>query len=377
MPAKCGALGPMICLNGAVCNETLGECSGCPAGFRDDETVFRGNRNCGLNEAAMYFIYSFSGIFSIFVCAAAFLSAMHRKASRLRKMFLLIGLWTGMVPFTVLAHYLDGMRYGIATTVLYVLTIMAVNVQVALLFSVFEGFMAVACNLPRKDDIQRKILYINIFWFSTKVVFGLVMLGGLIASRDDVFNAGQLALGISLMLEVTSNVIRVHFTSGRIIRSVQALHSDLTSTSVNPVVMEFAKRIQSQRWSMPAYAVIYFLVSLAQPILYVVFDSSIPYQVVLYAVVVMTWPMIGAVPVLALKTKLGKQMDKATSKNTVTDASGTVGIGPAGGGGVGHGKDAFGGASSSAQSPVTSANKKRVNNKSEATDEAIVVGAPM
>ena len=79
MPAHCGPFGPMICLNGATCNETTGSCENCPYGFTNDLTLFRGNVNCGLNETGIYFIYLFTVVFAFTVSAVAAASAYPKK----------------------------------------------------------------------------------------------------------------------------------------------------------------------------------------------------------------------------------------------------------------------------------------------------------
>ena len=66
LPNLRGNGGPMLCLNSAYCNETLGGCQGCPTGFLNDELLFQANINCGLGRTWIIPIYIVTSIFAFF-----------------------------------------------------------------------------------------------------------------------------------------------------------------------------------------------------------------------------------------------------------------------------------------------------------------------
>ena len=331
MPALCGPLGPMICLNQATCNVTSGFCENCPAGFRNDEVMFQGNQNCGLSVVGITFIYIFTGVFALAVGTTALLAAIRKKKSRMRKMLFLVTAWNFVLPFYVLAHYLEGYRFGIASVILFTTILMMVNTQVSVMTYTIESFMNVLCsNTVSSQRIYRVALAWYGFWMLNKLICAIVMLVGVAEESSYVFNIGQATLACSLLVEVGSNIFNARRHDQRLVRAVHALHKDLKLDSVNPVVREFAERVAKGSIILPFYALLFLTLGIAIPVLFIVYDSSVPYAFVMWALLVMTWPLLGFQPIILLQTKLGRQMDRTGGGSTAVQSTITVGRGKGG-----------------------------------------------
>jgi len=136
------------------------------------------------------------------------------------------------------------------------------------------------------------------------------MLIGICIENDEVFNGAQLALCCSLFVEVSANIYLEHRNNEKLIRTVHELHRGLNVNTINPAVVDFAQRIEKGRYINPIWCLTVFSVGVIVPVLFVVYASSIPFEVVFWAYVVMTWPLLGVFPIILLRTKLGVQLQR-------------------------------------------------------------------
>jgi len=309
MPAHCGPLGPMECLYGSSCNVTSGVCVDCPAGFQNDEVVFKGNQNCGLDVAGLVVIYVFTTIFSLIVSLVSLDVAVKKKKSRMRSLLLLVTLWTFLVPCLMLSHWLEGYTFGVVSSILMIAIVMLINTQVSMFQYTIDSFMGLLCNYSSQEEIYKRELYWYSFWMSIKVVFGLIIIISNAANSIDQFNIAQVCLLVFMVIEVGANVFRGHRINGKMLKAVEDLHSGLSMDRMNPIIKEFAVRVHNLRYVGPLYGAIFLACAIAIIISFVIYDSSIPYAFVLFDFIVLTWPVLGLIPVLVLRTKLGVHMD--------------------------------------------------------------------
>ena len=322
----CGSLGPMVCLNGASCNQTVGFCENCPTGYRDDEVLYQGNQNCGLSIAGIGFVYLFTAVFGLAVSATALSTAIYKKKSRMRKILFLVAIWNFTLPFLMLSHYLEGYRFGIVSTILFTAVLMMVNTQVSVMRYTIDTFMKVLCkNSTSNEHIYNVAVGWYVFWMIDKLVCGIVMLVGLGSGDVRLYNIGQVTLDCCLLVEVGANVVQAYRHDGRIYRAVKALHKDLKQNSMNPVVLEFAARVQKSQYILPFYALVIVTAGSVVPVLFVIYDSSVPYAFVVFALIATTWPLCGFEPIILMRTKLGQQIDRTGRTTTPIDGSHTGG----------------------------------------------------
>ena len=327
MPAKCGPLGPMECLNGATCNVTSGDCVGCPAGYRDDEVLFVGNKNCGVNEAAIIVVYFVSAIFSVVVSVFAASGIKNRRRSRIKASLLIISIWTALVPFYCLAHYLEGFRMGLITTILFLIISMLVNGATFFLQYTIGSFLRLILNNGIKQDVLRGYLLWHGFWELNKVACGIPMIIGAATGDDSLYNSGLLALTVFLFIEIAGNIGSSYLIHRRLISNVRDLHSTMQMNKLSPVVKEFAERVAKTLWIGPFWGLLTLVAGTAIVALYIVFDSSIPYVCVIWALLLLTWPLVGVGPVIMLRTKLGIHIDHGTPSGTTGNNDGTMAVG--------------------------------------------------
>jgi hypothetical protein len=325
MPALCGSQGPMVCLYGAVCNETTGWCDNCPAGFRDDEVLYQGNRNCGLNEAFVIFVYVFTAVCSLLVAGFSLEASRGKKRSRMKTTLHLGFAWNVVFTASLLTHYLEGFRFGVATVVLNTLMLMIVNTQVSIVSYSMENFLVLVCNYKKtKYSLYFKEVSWYCFWMLNKLVFGMVMLIGAAQNNPYLFNAGQVSMSVSLIIEVFANIVKGFRSNRRLVTAVNQLHTDLKTDRLNPVVKEFAEKVQKTMYIGPIYGVFVLGLGTFIPVLFAIYDSSIPYVFILWSVIIIFQPVIGIGPILLLKSKLGAQLDKGSKSATRGGATATA-----------------------------------------------------
>jgi len=317
MPAHCGTQGPMLCLYGSVCNDTLGVCVDCPAGFRDDTTFFKGNQNCGLNVAGLVVVYFLTTLFALLVGVSALRTALAKKRSKMRSLLFLVATWNFIIPFMLLSHYLEGFQYGPVAMFLNVLILMLVNTQVSVYLHTKDLFMDLLLHYSTPEKIHRDHLLWYCFWMAQKLVFGLLAFISAIIDDDGLFNIAQVCLGVSITIEVVANIARGFMTSSKTLKAIEVVRTKIESAQMSPVVTEFAERTAKTRWIMPVYGITFIFAGIALPILFVIFDSSVPYVFVFFDFMMLTWPAVGMIPVAVMKTKLGVQMDRGKESSTL------------------------------------------------------------
>jgi len=123
--------------------------------------------------------------------------------------------------------------------------------------------------------------------------------------------------GVSVVIEVAANILRGFATNVITARAVNKLQDNIKSNKATSVVKEFSQRRSGVLWVMPIYGVVVLAAGAAMPVLFVIYDSSIPYAFVIFDLTVMTWPAVGIVPIAVLRTKLGAQMDRNKDSSTL------------------------------------------------------------
>lgn len=328
MPALCAPLGPMLCLNGATCNSTTGLCDNCPVGFRNDETLFRGNVNCGLDLAGIYFVYIFTALLSLFVMVLAMTTAMRKKKSRMRNLLFLICTWNLVIIFLLLAHYLDGFRFGVASVILLFLVLGLVNTQVFAFEYSIASFLAIINNNPNSNQqIYQFQLRWYLFWMSIKFICFVLSEISLGVDNLNMFNIVMLVTGVSLFIEVSLNVFIGYRRNTNFVLGMKALQSNVTSTtkiSNTPALIELSQKLEKSRLITVAYGILIFSIGALIPILFGVFDSSVPYSVFFFSLIVISWPFLGIQVILVLQSSYGKRLI-ATDGEKQTLGSSTMG----------------------------------------------------
>lgn len=318
MPARCGSQGPMLCLYGSICNETLGVCTDCPVGFTNDQVLFKGNQNCGLSIAGMIVVYCITGIFALCIALVAFKSIVGKKKSRVRSVILLVMSWNLLIPCMLLAHGLEGFQYGPVAVFLSTCILMMVNTEVSAMQYTVETVM----NMVLHHSTSRKIFYQNvtwyIFWMVQKIAFGLVCFISAVLNNIDLFNIVQLCLSVSIVTEVLVNLIRGYTSNRRTVAAVMGLRVKSGQRNLNPVIEEFAMRMNRTRCILPLYAIGFVFAAAAVPALFVVYDSSIPYAFIMFDILVLTWPSVGLPPIIVFHSKLGPHMDNGKGSTMLT-----------------------------------------------------------
>jgi hypothetical protein len=322
MAAKCGSQGPMICLHGSECNETTGFCGSCPVGFRDDNVLFIGNHNCGVEDASMYAIYIIASICAITVGTRALFVALKRKQNRMTKVLYLDVIWNFLIPFYSLSHYLNGMTYGPSSVVFLIVILMLVNTQVVVYMHSVEHFMGLLCNVSSPQRVYLFMKRWYIFWMLNKLMCGIPMLIGSITGSVDLFNIAQLVLTCSLFIEVSSNVGRQYYTNTKLVKAAHVLHKDIhvnsADSGANPIVMDFAKKVKAAKFIIPIYGMVFVTAAISIPVLFAIYGGAIPHIYVCFGVTLITWPMVGIRPIMILRTRLGQHMDKSKTETTAT-----------------------------------------------------------
>ena len=304
----------MICLNSAICNETTGLCVDCPAGFTNDEVFFQGNVNCGLNIRGLEAIYIITSAFAIFVFVVSFFAALRKKKSLMKKILFLTSAWNLFIPPSMLAHYLEGYKFGAAAIVLTFIVLFSVNTITIIIMYHLATFSALIDNKQTGSRVKIYLFYKywHRFWMFNKLVFLVVILVGLIIQNIDIINAGILATIFSLFVEVSLNIFIILRGNIRFVRAIKKLQNELdgsvTVTHKMDTLVDLAKKFQQARILLFAYGIIFFLIGAGLVTLYIVFDSSVPYAVVFFGLTFISWPMVGLIAVALLRSNYAKQI---------------------------------------------------------------------
>lgn len=273
-----------------------------------------------MSIAGMAFMYIFTSVFALYVAVFSFLTALRKKQSSMQKMLYLAAFWNLLIPFLMLAHYLEGFHSGSVAIILNTIILMLANTQVIIFMYTMEKFIAILCNFTATDNIYTFMKYWYIFWMTVKLICGSCVLAGELSGNVAMYNGSQLAFVCTILIEVGANSFRGGSSNFKLIRHVKILHGNIQSAN-NPVVLEFAERVEKSRYVLPIYGVIFVSVGIAVPILYLMYDSSIPYAFVIYGIMVMTWPTVGLRPLLILRTQIGQHLGKAKLHSSTAPGS--------------------------------------------------------
>ena len=309
--AKCGSQGPMICLNSAVCNATTGNCDHCPPGFRNDDTVFQGNQNCGLVESAIYAIYFIAGFFAIVVCLInlheGYLYLVLKRNSRMKKLLFLASFWNFLLPIFLFCHYIEGFRFGIASTTFCVFILMCIQTQLMVFEYSLEMFLNFMYYHENPQTAFKIFIYSYIFWIINKFTYYLVILAGLVSKDTFLSNSGMLYMTVSVLFENIVNVSLAMQRNLKFVKGVKNLHID------NEVISSLAKKLETIRYMGPLFVIVIASVTITIITLYVVYDSSIPYSFILFALLVFITPMMGIMLLVLLKGAMKHQLIRSSS----------------------------------------------------------------
>ena len=311
MPACCGSCGPMLCFNSAYCNETFGVCQGCPTGFLNDEVLFQGNINCGLGRTWIIPIYIVTSIFAFFVSISTLVVGLRKKKSSMRSLLFFASFWNFLLIFLMLAHYFDGFKFGYASLALVYVVLCCTNIQTSVLEYNFSIFLCLVSNTSSKREIYRFGIIWFVFWMSVKVIGIVSSMASLSMHQLNALNGVVLFSLIALFVEVSSNVF-IHVRRNYIfVQGVRRLQSNLLTSAANNsfnISIELAQKLNHVRWLVTCYGVLFFLIGLLVPILYVIYDSSIPYGFVIFGFLVITWPLFGLNLIILLNTRWGREI---------------------------------------------------------------------
>jgi hypothetical protein len=313
----------MVCLHGSVCNETLGGvCTGCPSGFRDDETLFIGNRNCGLDEKGFIAVYFIASVFALSVAGWAFMVARPKKNSLMRGMLFFVSAWTSCIPALCLAHYLAGFRNGIAAIVIYSIILMLVNTQTFILMYQVERILSILLDKRDMSRLYRRCVQWFVFWMAVKVTCAVALLIGEATHNSALYNNAQMALLFSLLVEVPANCAKQTITNESLIKSAKALHGSLKMSS-NPIVLEFASKVERTRWILPLYGTVILTAGICVLATFIIYESSVPYAYILQAYLLCTWPILGVRPIGLVRSKLGARLERSSKATGQENNNGT------------------------------------------------------
>jgi hypothetical protein len=261
-------------------------------------------------------VYITGAILSWVLTLLALSGVWGRKWSRIKITLILVATWSFLIPVYFFVHWQEGLKHGPGAATLLMVIVALVNTQATLFNYTLENFLGLVLNTNGRP-LKHAGTYYAVSYFggtTLRVVAHFVTIVGAARGDDRLFNGGIVAFGIIVVFEVTAIVVRAVQVNRELVRSVQALHSDLRVMNLNPVVVEFAERLDRARWIGPSYSVVAFGVGVSFPILYVRFDTSIPYAFALWAILVLSWPMIGTAPIVMVRSKLGMQMEKGKTK---------------------------------------------------------------
>jgi len=318
MPAKCGSQGPMLCLYGSVCNDTTGVCQDCPAGVINDQVIFKGNQNCGLAVTGMICVYVIVTFLSVMVSGCAFKIAREKRKSRMRKLLWLVSFWTLLIPCLMLSHYLEGFSFGIASVIFLTLILILVSLQTSMFQYTMDTFMGVLCNYSSPETMYQKELIWFAIWTFQKFIVCVLLVVSIASENDDWYNAMMLCVSVFVVIELACNVIRGSTQNKAMVRAVEKLKLELQSNqnSINPIVKEFAERVHDSRFVGPTISSLFMGLGVALIILFIKYDSAIPYAFVIYDILNLAWPLIGLIPMAVLRSKLGTQLDKSKTRGS-------------------------------------------------------------
>lgn len=233
----------------------------------------------------------------------------------MKKVLWLITVWTLFIPFLMLAHYLAGFKFDIIAVILAIVILFMVNSQVAVVDYHVARFLLLV-NTQRTNenyDLYRMHKYWYLFWMFNKLACGIVVIAGL-GSQDNinVANIGILSLLTSLFIEVSFNILLELRRNVLFVRGVRILHSEIAgAVTTNPTAQTFldlAKKFEQARIVQFLYGILFFLIGGGLIILYIVYDSSVPYAIVFFGFTFISWPTIGLISIILLRSNIGKQI---------------------------------------------------------------------
>ena len=201
MTCRFNGTGDFDCLFGFPCNQTTGICDCTNSIYFAQDTVLFITNNCGLPIIGLDVGYVLAAVFAMFVSLWS-LREGRKRAIGTKRLLYIGALWTILLPFLQLSHFLEGRRFGFATVTLFYIIIQLVNIQVVMFSFQIFALLAILAKPAAIRKLRLMLLAWLAFWSLLKIIPTLLLYIALSIHSTFFFNAVMFTWGELLVIEV-------------------------------------------------------------------------------------------------------------------------------------------------------------------------------